>query len=91
MQKYSIDVMFKQGPECQKIFKSSTSGVTITDMDDYFNTSSHAVDQTLDLMLWDCLPLQYVFSCYGPDIGSDVVGLPATSIHLLMLWTRRWI
>ena len=56
LQKCSMNVIFKQGPKCQKIFKSSISGVTPTNTDDLFNTSSDAPDQTLDLTLWDCLP-----------------------------------
>ena len=49
--------MFEQGPECQKIFKILISGVTPNNMDDHFSNSSHALDQTLDLTLWDCAPL----------------------------------
>ena len=45
----SIDVMFKQDPECKQIFKRSLSGVTPTDKNDRFNTSSYALDQTLTL------------------------------------------
>ena len=39
LQKCSMDITFRQDPECQKIFKSSISGVTPTDTDDRFNTS----------------------------------------------------
>ena len=39
-----MDVIFKQGPECHKLFTSSISGVTPGDTDDRFNTSSHALD-----------------------------------------------
>ena len=41
--------MYHEGPKCQNIFKSSISGVTLTD---HCNAS-------------------------GPDVGSDVVRLPA--------------
>ena len=43
--------MCEQGPECQKIFKSSVSHATPTDMNDHFNKSSHALDLTLDVTL----------------------------------------
>ena len=40
----------------KKIFRSSVSSVNPTDIDDRFNSSPHALDQTLDLTLWDYPP-----------------------------------
>ena len=40
LQKCSIDVIFEQGPACQKIFKSSISRVTLAETDDCFSTSN---------------------------------------------------
>ena len=51
-----MDFIFEQGPNCQKIFKSSISGLTPADSYDRFCTCSRAPNQTLDLMLWDCPP-----------------------------------
>ena len=39
-----MNVMFEQGPECQKIFEVQYT-------DDHFSTSSHVLNQTLYLML----------------------------------------
>ena len=51
LHKCSMDGTFEQGPQCQKIFNSSISGVTISDTDDRFSTTSHTLDQTLNLTL----------------------------------------
>ena len=58
-----MDVMFEHDPECEKIFRSSISGVTTTSTN-------------------DCL--RYFFSCPGPYVGSDVVGLPAIPYAMLL-------
>ena len=56
-----MDVMFNRGPECQKMFKSSISGVTCTDTDDHFNTSSGQ---------WDCLGY-YGIACHSWCNAAD--------------------
>ena len=63
-----MDIMFEQGSECQKIFKSSISGVTLTDTDDRFNTSAHAWHRR-----WICYSWCNAVSNSGLDDVFDVL------------------
>ena len=81
--KCSIDVMFEQGPECQNIFRSSISGVTPTDTDGRFTTSSRALDKTLDLTL-SANPgalLLTILLNFGLEDVSDILVDPECPTH----------
>ena len=73
-----MDVMFEQGPECQKIFKISISGAIPTDTDDRFNTPFHALDVS-------CQPVLHDWCNKGRGICYPVCGMVHIKEHLLLI------